>query len=178
MDEGRLTLRLCEPTVEEHVKADPLSEPCCACEEAKYEVTFEGLWSVESHPKNFPVNSWLLHFSDIIGASHSADFFRVWEYGGYASKGLEQVAKWGSPRVLESELKAESNHIRTIIKARGLYYPNLNGKTFAVFRTDQRNHLVSLVRSNTSFSAITILSGCTFRVVRSFPDSRPRSGRV
>ena len=24
--------------------------------------------------------------------------FRVWEYGGYASKGLEQVAKWGSPR--------------------------------------------------------------------------------
>ena len=55
------------------------------------------------------------------------------------------MAKWGSPRVLESELKAESRHIRTIIKARGLWYPNVNGKTFAVFRTDKQNHLVSLV---------------------------------
>ena len=70
----------------------------------------------------------------------------MWEYGGLASKGLAQVAKWGSPRVLESELKAESRHIRTIIKARGLWYPNVNGKTFAVFRTDKENHLVSLVR--------------------------------
>ena len=77
-------------------------------------------------------------------------YYRVWEYGGRASKGLAQVAKWGSPRVLESELKAESQHIRTIIKARGLWYPNVNGKTFAVFRTDKRNHLVSLV-SNLQF---------------------------
>jgi hypothetical protein len=36
----------------------------------------------------------------------------VWEYGGIASKGLGQVAKWGSTRELESELKAESSHIR------------------------------------------------------------------
>ena len=36
----------------------------------------------------------------------------MWQYNGYASKGLTQVAKWGSPRVLESELKAESKHIR------------------------------------------------------------------
>ncbi len=48
---------------------------------------------------------------------------------------------------MESELKAESARIRTIIKARGLWYPNVNGKTFAVFRTDSRNHLVSLVRA-------------------------------
>lgn len=144
MDTGRLSLQLCEAKVAEHSKPDVVTEPCCACEEAKYEVTFEGLWSDASHPKDFPSSRWLLHFSDIIGASHSADY-RVWEYGGYASKGLSQVAKWGSPRVLESELKAESNHIRTIIKARGLWYPNVNGKTFAVFRTDRKNHLVSLV---------------------------------
>ena len=74
MDKGRLTLKLCEATVEEHAKPDALSEPCCACQEAKYEVTFEGLWSEASHPKNFPANSWLLHFSDIIGASHSAEY--------------------------------------------------------------------------------------------------------
>ncbi|CAB4058868.1 unnamed protein product [Lepeophtheirus salmonis] len=117
MDKGRLSLTLCEEKVAEHSDLDDINEPCCACEEAKYEVTFEGL---------------------------CADY-RFWEYGGYASKGLEQVAKWGSPRILESELKAESDHIRTIIKARGLWYPNHEGKTFAVFRTDKKNHLVSLV---------------------------------
>merc|ERR1719461_1728293 len=69
----------------------------------------------------------------------------VWEAGRHASKGLTEVAKWGSPRVLESELKAESRHIRTIIKARGLWHPNVQGKTFAIFRTDSRNHLVSVV---------------------------------
>ena len=58
---------------------------------------------------------------------------------------LDQVAKWGSPRLLESELKSSSRHIRTIIKARGLWHPNVQGKTFAIFRTDPQNHLVSLV---------------------------------
>ena len=51
-----------------------VTEPCCACEEAKYEVTFEGLWSEKTHPRQFPSSKWLLHFSDIIGASHSADY--------------------------------------------------------------------------------------------------------
>jgi len=34
---------------------------------------------------------------------------------------------------------------RTIIKARGLWHPNLNGKTFAVFRVDSKHHLMSLL---------------------------------
>lgn len=47
--------------------------------------------------------------------------------------------------MLESELKSQSDHIRTIIKARGISYPNVTGKTFAVFRVDSKHHLVSLV---------------------------------
>jgi spondin-1 len=39
----------------------------------------------------------------------------------------------------------QSEHIRTIIKARGISYPNVTGKTFAVFRVDAQHHLVSLV---------------------------------
>lgn len=35
-------------------------------------------------------------------------------------------------------------NIRTIIKARGIAYPNVTGKTFAVFRVDSEHHLVSL----------------------------------
>ena len=44
MDSGRLSIRLCERRVAEHSSASPdeVNEPCCACEEAKYEVIFEG----------------------------------------------------------------------------------------------------------------------------------------
>ena len=74
MDSGRLSFELCEAKIEEHRTQDQVNEPCCACEEAKYEVTFEGLWSEKSHTKDFPTSRWLLHFSDIIGASHSAGY--------------------------------------------------------------------------------------------------------
>ncbi len=76
MDSGRLSIRLCERRVAEHSSSEPdeINEPCCACEEAKYEVIFEGLWSKQTHPNDFPSSSWLLHFSDVIGASHSAEY--------------------------------------------------------------------------------------------------------
>ncbi|RWS26881.1 hypothetical protein B4U80_04927 [Leptotrombidium deliense] len=144
MDDYGLTKVLCEEEVESLDEQPEVLEKCCACEEAKYEVIFEGLWSKHTHPKDFPSNYWLTHFSDIIGASHSADF-RMWEYGGYASEGFRQVAEMGVTKKLEAELKQESNKIRTIIKARGLWHPNLNGKTFAVFRVDRKHHLMSLV---------------------------------
>lgn len=160
MDEGGLSKIFCEEESENHDEQPEIMEECCACDEAKYEVTFEGLWSKYTHPKDFPNNAYLSHFSDIIGASHSADF-RIWEYGGYATEGVRQVAEFGITKKLESELKAESNKIRylplclscnandifcrTIIKARGLWYPNLNGKTFAVFRVDNKHHLMSLL---------------------------------
>lgn len=144
MDDGELTKELCEEVQENEDMQPEVIYDCCACDEAKYEVTFEGQWSRHTHPKDFPTNEWLTHFSDIIGASHSANY-RVWDYGGYSSDGLRQVAEWGSTRTLESELKRQSDHIRTIIKARGLWYPTVNGKTFAVFRVDNRHHLMSLV---------------------------------
>ncbi|XP_064108632.1 spondin-1-like isoform X2 [Macrobrachium nipponense] len=143
-DDGELSRELCEEVQENEDKQPEVIYDCCACDEAKYEVTFEGMWSRHTHPKDFPSNAFLTHFSDIIGASHSANY-RVWEYGGFSSDGLRQVAEWGSTRALESELKQQSDHIRTIIKARGLWYPNVNGKTFAVFRVDNRHHLMSLV---------------------------------
>ena len=55
------------------------------------------------------------------------------------------MVELGITKKLEAELKNESNKIRTIIKARGLWHPNLNGKTFAVFRVDKKHNLMSLV---------------------------------
>ena len=48
-------------------------------------------------------------------------------------------------RVLEVELEKERRKIKTVIKAKGLKHPNLNGKTFASFHTDHRHHLLSFV---------------------------------
>lgn len=117
---------------------------CCACDEAKYELVFEGLWSRYTHPDDFPENYWSAHFSDIIGASHSTEF-RMWNHDSFATEGVKELAEVGSTKKLESELKQVSSKTRTIIKARELRYPTLNSKTSAVFRTDRQHHLVSIL---------------------------------
>lgn len=119
-------------------------DQCCACDEAKYELVFEGLWSKYTHPDDFPENYWLAYFSDIIGASHSNEF-KMWQQDSYASEGVRELAETGSTKRLESELKQVSSKTRTIIKARELHYPTLNSKTSAVFRTDRQHHLVSIL---------------------------------
>ncbi|XP_076681730.1 spondin-1 isoform X3 [Andrena cerasifolii] len=144
IDDPSLSVKICQDSKAEADDQGPVLQECCACDEAKYEVTFEGLWSRNTHPKDFPSKGWLIRFSDVIGASHTVDY-RFWKYNGMASTGLQQVAELGSTRKLESELKEQSEHIRTIIKARGISYPNVTGKTFAVFRVDRKHHLMSLV---------------------------------
>ena len=49
-DAGELTKVICEDT------DDPLLRmpKCCACGTAKYQMTFEGFWSRETHPRDFP----------------------------------------------------------------------------------------------------------------------------
>ena len=61
-DSERLTLELCEEAGEEE-EDSPVQAQCCACEEAKYEVEFQGLWSkaADSNKKNKIKNS--RHFS-------------------------------------------------------------------------------------------------------------------
>lgn len=104
---------------------------------------FEGIWSNKTHPKDFPFSLWLTHFSDVIGASHEKNF-SFWGEGQIASEGFRSLAEWGSVRLLETELRAKSKYLRTIIKAAGLWYPNVNTNTSANFRVDRRHHLISL----------------------------------
>ncbi|XP_018059151.1 PREDICTED: spondin-1 isoform X1 [Atta colombica] len=144
MDDPNLIINICQDSKVEADDQGPTLPECCACDEAKFEVTFEGLWSRNTHPKDFPSKGWLIRFSDVIGASHTGDY-RFWSLHGNASIGLRQVAEFGATRKLESELKDRSEQIRTIIKARGISYPNVTGKTFAVFRVDRKHHLMSLV---------------------------------
>ncbi|KAL1505585.1 hypothetical protein ABEB36_005116 [Hypothenemus hampei] len=143
-EDGDLTKLLCEEAPDTEDTQPKILKHCCTCDEAKYEVTFEGLWSRNTHPKDFPSNGRITRFSDIIGASHTVNY-SFWNYGDFASEGLQQLAEFGNTRLLESELKDKSEHIRTIIKARGVSFPNITGKTFAVFRVDNKHHLMSIV---------------------------------
>lgn len=142
-DDGDLSKELCQDFENTEEPTDLLEE-CCSCDEAKYEVSFEVLWSRFTHPKGFPANHWDTKFSDLIGASHAVDF-KMWQYGEMASEGVKTLADTGTTQTLEAELKEESDKIRTIIKARGLKHPNLHNKTFAVFRVDRRNHVMSVL---------------------------------
>lgn len=131
-------------TQQQALEANLNVQPCCSCDEAKYELIFEGLWSKYTHPDDFPDSEVIAYFGDIIGASHS-DEFRMWEHGQLASEGVKELAESGSTKRLESELKGAAMKTRTIIKARELRYPTLNSRTSAVFRTDRRHHLVSIL---------------------------------
>lgn len=143
-DDGALSYKLCEQVQENQDEQPPTLSKCCTCDEAKYEITFEGLWSRYTHPKDFPRHDWDTAFSDLIGASHSSNY-RFWEYSKRASEGVRQVAEWGDTKKLESELKNHSSHVRTIIKARGLEQPKLHSRTFAVFRVDKQHHQASVI---------------------------------
>ncbi|KAL6045468.1 hypothetical protein STEG23_004009, partial [Scotinomys teguina] len=48
------------------------------------------------------------HWSAIIGGSHSKNYV-LWEYGGYASEGVKQVAELGSPVKMEEEIRQQGS---------------------------------------------------------------------
>ncbi|XP_075167553.1 uncharacterized protein LOC142239647 [Haematobia irritans] len=147
MDDGYLTKKLCREHVDEINSQLPPVDPCCACDEAKYEIVLERNWTRNTHPKDFPLEAWRTSFGTMIGASHSVDY-TFWSYGSAASQGLRELAEHGSSTTLEMEIKShsESGNIRTIIKAPGIKYrPNAQGKTLANVRVGPKHHMISLV---------------------------------
>lgn len=139
-DDGELTKVICEAKPEEKEK----KYECCACDEAKYNFVFEGIWSNETHPKDFPFAVWLTHFSDVVGASHDTEF-SFWGENHIATDGFRSLAEWGSPRALEQELRGKAPRLKSLIKAAGLWYPDVNANTSSHFRTDRKHHKVSMV---------------------------------
>lgn len=74
-DDGGLSKEIClDEEAETRDSYSSALPECCACEEAKYELTFERLWSRNTHPKDFPTNVYTTRFSDIIGATHKYNY--------------------------------------------------------------------------------------------------------
>lgn len=59
----------------------------------KSQFVFEGVWSNETHPRNYPFAVWLTHFSDIVGASHDTNF-SFWGENHIATDGFRSLAEW------------------------------------------------------------------------------------
>ncbi len=100
-----------------------MMQQCCACGEAKYQLTFKGLWSAQTHKKDWPANNgtsreffslkrqknWILflaHFSTTVGAVHNSNY-TMFEIGSYANRGLSQLVLAGDTHTLEQELANE-----------------------------------------------------------------------
>lgn len=109
-------------------------------------MTFEGLWSRNTFPHNFPDDAWRTRFSDVIGASHGGNY-KFWSPHEKANEALKELAENGNTALIEEDLKVNDESIRTIIKAKGLSFPNTTGRTYAAFRVDKNRHLISLVAS-------------------------------
>lgn len=69
---------------------------------AVYEVTFDAVWSQDTHPVDFPGGA---HFSGLTGGTHDETLV-FWEPGGLASPGMEAMAEQGIGSILRSEVEA------------------------------------------------------------------------
>jgi hypothetical protein len=88
------TATVAEPTAATTPKETPE-------ESARYLLTFEATWSEETHPTDFPPNP---HFSGLIGATHRVGV-RLWEEGGRATPGIQNMAETGGKSPLDSEVE-------------------------------------------------------------------------
>uniref|UniRef100_A0A8C4H409 Spondin-1 n=1 Tax=Dicentrarchus labrax TaxID=13489 RepID=A0A8C4H409_DICLA len=140
-DEGSLTKRMCEKDTTDKPLLD-----CCACGTAKYRVTFYGNWSEKIHPKDYPRRA--NHWSAIIGASHSKNYV-LWEYGGFSSEGVKQVAELGSPVKMEEEIRQKGDDVLTVIKMKAQWPawqpPNVRAAPSAEFSVDRTRHIMSFL---------------------------------
>ncbi|XP_047990964.1 spondin-2-like [Leguminivora glycinivorella] len=139
-----LTRRVCED-VRKLEDMPPDENPnCSVCEEARYKMIFEGLWSYNTHRPLYPLsNTSSASFSDIVGASHNKNF-NIFIIDKEASEGVKTLAEQGNTTVLELDMQEKiGNSVRSIIKA--TRPRTTNAATSAIFRVNQKYHLVSIV---------------------------------
>ncbi|CAD6198174.1 unnamed protein product [Caenorhabditis auriculariae] len=143
-EEEELTKRFCPE--EGKRKVQPLDDPsatCCACDVANYELEFVGIWSRHTHPKDYPTLEHLTHFTDMVGASHSSNY-TLWKIGEASTDGMKEIAEWGNTYKAEVEIKAKASEVRSLMKIKGLWYPEVQGTTKSQFVVNKYHHFVSL----------------------------------
>jgi Spondin_N len=107
----------------------------------RYRVTFEGLWSQQTHPQDYPGNP---HFSPLVGATHHAGV-RFWYDGGIASDGIKRMAEQGFTSPLDAHINdaIAAGTARTLIRGGGIALSPAS--TAVEFEAAQSHPLLTLV---------------------------------
>ncbi len=71
-------------------------------EVVQYEVTFDSLWTAETHPIDYPSGA---HYSAHIGATHNADY-TLWGPGEISTEGMKNLAELGTGSPGDAEIEA------------------------------------------------------------------------
>jgi hypothetical protein len=84
------------------VASTPAAPTPTAAPVALYRLTFESVWTSQSHPSDPPRNP---HFSRLIGGTHRSTV-TFWENGGMATEGIRLMAEQGRTTPLDQEVEA------------------------------------------------------------------------
>lgn len=68
---------------------------------ARYRLTFNATWSVQTHPNEFPASA---HFSGLVGMTHNRNAM-LFANGELASDGIKNMAETGIKNPLETEIQ-------------------------------------------------------------------------
>jgi len=107
----------------------------------RYQVTFERIWSDQTHPQDFPL---LAHFSPVIGLTHNGEY-EPFAAGATASAGIEHLCEEGKHQPLDGEIRAAvaagtaGALIETMEPLR-----SVPGKAVATFEIDAAHPMVSI----------------------------------
>lgn len=73
----------------------------------RYQITFTGAWTAESHPLEYPKAGLLSapHFSGLIGASHRTGY-EIFREGSMPTPGLEKLSEEGKHSPLDDQIRA------------------------------------------------------------------------
>ena len=77
---------------------------------ARYRLTFNSVWSAQTHPLNFPPPA---HFSPLAGAVHN-DSVEFWAPGQLATDGYELMAETGDPSGVLAEVASSIGNLSLI----------------------------------------------------------------
>lgn len=117
----------------------PASPP--ASFSARYQVTFDALWSAAAHPDDFPASA---HFSGLIGGTHNGQV-SFWKVGEPATDGIRNMAERGSKNPLSNEVRQaiDEGTAGEVISGGGI--PSSPGTAGASFQANQDFPFVMLV---------------------------------
>jgi hypothetical protein len=107
----------------------------------KYEVTFNALWSEETHSDDFPSNP---HFSGLIGASHNY-MVKFWNEGDISTPGIKNMAETGSKNPLNIEIGNAILNGSAFYLISGSGINPSPGSTSIIFEVSEDYPLVSIV---------------------------------